>query len=106
MTTRRSPSALTALPEDVHAIVFVVNSFQGQRFTEVRSAYCRLLDLDTGAELVRFDLTDSEPRTGVIMSVLRRSGSAWEMTAIGEYHDGKTARAMYAPAEQLVRTLP
>jgi stress response protein SCP2 len=98
--------ALGALPEDVQAIVFVVNSFQGQRFTEVRSAYCRLLDLDTGAELVRFDLTDSEPRTGVFMSVLRRSGSAWEMTAIGEYHDGKTARAMYAPAEQLVRTLP
>ena len=63
---------LPALPEDVVAIVFVVNSFQGQKFTEVRSAYCRLLDLDTGAELVRFDLTDSEPRTGVVMSVLRR----------------------------------
>ena len=47
--------------------MFVVNSFQGQKFTEVRSAYCRLLDLDTGAELVRFDLTDSEPRTGVVM---------------------------------------
>ena len=53
---------LDALPADVVAIVFVVNSFQGQKFTEVRSAYCRLLDLDTGAELVRFDLTDSKPQ--------------------------------------------
>jgi stress response protein SCP2 len=98
---------LTALPDDVAAIVFVVNSFQGQKFTEVRSAYCRLLDLDTGAELVRFDLTDSAPRTGVVMSVLRRSagGPSWEMTAIGEFHDGKTARAMYGPAEQIVRNL-
>ena len=54
---------------------------------------------------VRFDLTESEPRTGVVMSVLRRAGAAWEMTAIGEFHDGKTARAMYAPAEAVVRGL-
>ena len=101
---------LSALPDDVAAIVFVVNSFQGQKFTEVRSAYCRLLDLDTGAELVRFDLTESKPHTGVVMSVLRRGvdqprGGTWEMTAIGEFHDGKTARAMYGPAEQVVRGL-
>ena len=96
---------LGALPADVQAVVFVVNSFRGQRFTEVRRAYCRLLDLDTGAELVRFDLTDSEPRTGVIMSVLRRSGPAWEMTAIGEFRDGKTVRAMYEPAEAVVRAM-
>ncbi len=97
--------ALDALPADVDAVVFVVNSFQGQKFTEVRSAYCRLLDLDSGAELVRFDLTDSKPSTGVVMSVLRRAGAAWEMTAIGEFHDGKTARAMYKPAEEVVRGL-
>jgi stress response protein SCP2 len=96
---------LGALPADVAAIVFVVNSFQGQRFTEVASAYCRLLDLDTGAELVRFDLTESEARTGVVMCVLRRDGDAWRMTAIGEFHDGRTARAMFGPAEEVVRGL-
>jgi stress response protein SCP2 len=96
---------LAALPADAQAIVFVVNSFQGQRFTEVARAYCRLLDLETGAELVRFDLTDSKPHTGVVMSVLRRAGDAWTMTAIGEFRDGKTARAMYGPAEEIVRGL-
>ena len=96
---------LAALPADAQAIVFVVNSFQGQKFTEVARAYCRLLDLETGSELVRFDLTDSEPRTGVVMSVLRRAGDAWTMTAIGEFRDGKTARAMYGPAEDVVRGL-
>jgi stress response protein SCP2 len=94
---------LQALPDHVMAIVFVVNSFKGQKFTEVSSAYCRLLDQDSGAELVRFDLSDSAPRTGVVMSVLRRSGPAWEMTAIGEFHDGRTARAMYGVAEDVVR---
>ncbi len=92
---------LGRLPADVAALVFVVNSFQGQKFTDVASAYCRLLDLETGAELVRFDLTDSAPRTGVVMSVLRRAGDAWTMTAIGDFHDGKTVRAMYGAAEEL-----
>ncbi len=96
---------LGRLPGDAHALVFTVNSFRGQKFTDVRNAYCRLLDVDSGAELVRFDLTDSSPRTGVIMCVLVRSGATWDMTAIGEYHDGRTARAMYEPAEAVVRTL-
>ena len=39
------------------------------------------------------------------MSVLHRSGDTWDMTAIGEYKDGKTARAMYGPAENVVRGL-
>ncbi len=96
---------LGRLPAQAHALVFTVNSFRGQKFTDVRNAYCRLLDLDSGAELVRYDLTESEPRTGVIMSVLVRSGPTWDMTAIGEFHDGKTARAMYEPAEEVVRGL-
>ena len=96
---------LGRLPAEAHALVFTVNSFRGQKFTDVRNAYCRLLDLESGAELVRYDLTESERSTGVIMSVLVRSGPAWDMTAIGEFHDGKSARAMYEPAERLVRSL-
>jgi stress response protein SCP2 len=96
---------LARLPAEVVAIVFTVNSFRGHKFTDVRNAYCRLIDTTTNAELVRFDLTDSEPRTGVIMCVLRRVGATWEMTAIGDYHDGKTVRAMLDPAEKVVAGL-
>jgi stress response protein SCP2 len=96
---------LEGLPADVAAIAFVVNSFRGQQFTEVANAYCRLVDLSSGTELVRFDLSDSAPRTGVVMSVLRRAGVAWEMTAIGEFHDGRSARAMFGVAEDVVRGL-
>ena len=96
---------LGSLPAEVTAIVFTVNSFQGQKFTDVRRAYCRLIDLDTGAELVRFDITESQPRTGVVMSVLRRGRQTWEMTAIGEFEDGRTVRAMYPISERIVAGL-
>ncbi len=96
---------LEGLPGSVAAIVFVVNSFKGQKFTDVAGAYCRLVDTASGAELVRFDLSDSAPRTGVVMSVLHRAGDTWEMTAIGEFHDGRNARAMYGVAEDVVRGL-
>jgi len=92
---------LERLPADVSAVVFTVNSFQGQKFTDVRSAYCRLIDMDSGAELVRFDITESAPRTGVVMSVLKRNGAVWEMTAIGEFEDGRTVRSMYKVAERI-----
>jgi stress response protein SCP2 len=96
---------LARLPEEAYALVFTVNSFRGQKFTEVRNAYCRLLDVESGAELVRYELTDSEPHTGVIMSVLIRAGGSWDMTAVGEFHEGKSASAMYKPAEATVRAL-
>ena len=96
---------LTALPPQATAVVFTVNSFQGQKFTAVRAAFCRLVDAETGAEVARFDLTESKPHTGVIMAVLRRNGPAWDLTAIGEFHDGRTVRAMYRPAESVVQSL-
>ncbi|WP_189916558.1 TerD family protein [Kitasatospora xanthocidica] len=94
---------LEGLPAEVHGLVFVVNSFSGQKFTDVKNAYCRLLDAATNEELVRFDLTHSEARTGVVMcKLVRRPGGEWEMTALGEYVDGKTARAMIEPAAALL----
>ncbi|MFI6157733.1 TerD family protein [Kitasatospora sp. NPDC051170] len=95
---------LEGLPEEVHALVFVVNSFSGQRFTEVRNAYCRLVDVRTEEELVRFDLTHSEAHTGVVMcKLVRRPSGEWEMTALGEFVDAKTARGMIEPSAALLQ---
>ncbi|MFE2439800.1 TerD family protein [Streptomyces sp. NPDC059409] len=66
---------LGRLPQEVSGLVFTVNSFSGQKFTEVAKAYCRLLDAATGEELVRFDLTSAEPQTGVMMAKLIRQYS-------------------------------
>ncbi|WP_329155416.1 TerD family protein [Streptomyces sp. NBC_01456] len=92
---------LGGLPPEVTGLVFVVNSFSGQKFSDVAKAYCRLLDAQSGEELVRFDLTHAEPRTGVIMAkLIRQFSGEWEMTALGEFVDARTVRGMTKPAAQ------
>lgn len=94
---------LNGLPPEVCGLVFVVNSFSGQKFTDVKNAYCRLVDAGSGQELVRFDLTQSEAHTGVVMcKLVRQFSGEWVMTAIGEYVDAKTARAMVKPASSML----
>lgn len=94
---------LDRLPAAVTALVFTINSFRGHTFAEVSGAFCRLVDDTSGAELVRFDLSDSPPRTGVIMAALTRAGAgAWQMRAGGEFHDGRTVKAMVAPSAQFL----
>jgi stress response protein SCP2 len=89
---------LDELPTAVESLVFTVNSFQGQKFTELKNAYCRLLD-ERGTELVRYDLEDGEAKTGVIMCLMRReTDGTWSMTAIGDFHDGRNVKAMIKPA--------
>ncbi|CAM5361689.1 TerD family protein [Streptomyces aurantiogriseus] len=92
---------LGRLPQEVTGLVFTVNSFSGQKFTEVAKAYCRLLDASTGEELVRFDLTSAEPQTGVMMAkLIRQFSGEWEMTAMGEFVKARTVRNMVKPAAQ------
>ncbi|MFE1251404.1 TerD family protein [Streptomyces sp. NPDC058735] len=92
---------LGRLPQEVTGLVFTVNSFSGQKFTEVAKAYCRLLDASSGEELVRFDLTSAEPQTGVMMAkLIRQFSGEWEMTAIGDFVKSRTVRGMVKPAAQ------
>ncbi|MGW1840538.1 TerD family protein [Streptomyces sp. BBFR2] len=89
---------LGGIPPQVTGLVFTVNSFSGQKFTDVAKAYCRLSDAQTGEELVRFDLTQAEPRTGVLMAkLIRQYSGEWEMTALGEFVDARTVRGMIKP---------
>ncbi|MEU0373886.1 TerD family protein [Streptomyces sp. NPDC006283] len=92
---------LGRLPTDATGLVFTVNSFSGQKFTEVAKAYCRLLDASTGEELVRFDLTGAEPQTGVMMAkLIKQFSGEWEMTAMGDFVKSRTVRGMVKPAAQ------
>jgi stress response protein SCP2 len=92
---------LGRIPPEVTGLVFTVNSFSGQKFTEVAKAYCRLLDAATGEELVRFDLTSAEAQTGVMMAKLVRQFSGeWDMTALGEFVKARTVRNMVKPGAQ------
>ncbi|MFE9168615.1 TerD family protein [Streptomyces kebangsaanensis] len=89
------------LPQEVTGLVFTVNSFSGQKFNQVAKAYCRLLDATTEEELVRFDLTNAEPQTGVMMAkLIRQFTGEWEMTAMGDFVKARTVRNMVKPAAQ------
>lgn len=93
---------LGALPSEVHALVFTVNSFAGHKFDQVGRAHCRLIDDHTGRELVRFELSKGEPTTGVFMAMLVRGPQSWNMTALGVYAKGATVRKMVAPGKRFV----
>ncbi|MFI9624089.1 TerD family protein [Streptomyces sp. NPDC052042] len=92
---------LGRIPSDATGLIFTVNSFTGQKFTEVAKAYCRLIDAVTGEELVRFDLTGAQPQTGVMMAkLIRQYSGEWEMTALGDFVKARTVRGMVKPAAQ------
>ncbi|WP_406288106.1 TerD family protein [Embleya sp. NBC_00896] len=91
---------LDRLPHNVTGLVFTVNSFLGQKFTEVSRAFCRLVDDTTDAELVHFELSNTEPRTAVLMCKLVREGPIWTMTALGRFADGRTVRKLVDPARE------
>ncbi|OKI00895.1 Tellurium resistance protein terZ [Streptomyces sp. CB02923] len=81
---------LQRVPAHVDQIVFTVNSFTGQTFTEVQNAFCRLVDETNGQELARYTLTGGGAYTAQVMAKVRRSGGGWEMAAIGEAANGRT----------------
>ena len=82
---------LDGVPGAVRTIVFTVNSFTGQDFSQIENAFCRLIDETTGDEIARYDLSGSGRHTAQIMSkVARTDGGGWEMTAIGATASGRT----------------
>ncbi|WP_329194239.1 MULTISPECIES: TerD family protein [unclassified Streptomyces] len=92
---------LGRLPAEATGLVFTVNSFSGQKFTEVAKAYCRLIDAASDEELVRFDLTGAEPQTGVMMAkLIKQFSGEWEMTAMGDFVKSRTVRGMVKPAAE------
>ncbi|RKN42390.1 TerD family protein [Streptomyces hoynatensis] len=93
---------LERVPDRIDQIVFTVNSFTGQRFTEVEQAFCRLVDEATGEELARYTLAGGGAHTGQIMAKVRREGPGWQMTAIGAPADGRTFQDLLPAIKQHV----
>jgi stress response protein SCP2 len=96
---------LIRLPINVSSLVFTINSFRGQTFTEISNAYCAVWNVDTSEPLVRFDLADTQPSTALLMAELRRGEQpgTWSLRAIGEFHDFRTVRKLVPAAARQVR---
>lgn len=81
---------LTRVPAHVTTLVFVVNSFTGQNFSQIESAFCRLVDETANAEIARYELTGAGTHNAQIMAKVSREGVGWSMTAIGAPTSGRT----------------
>jgi tellurium resistance protein TerZ len=81
---------LTGVPAQVQTLVFVVNSFTGQNFSQIENAFCRLVDSTDESEIARYELTGSGTHNSQVMAKVTRDGSGWSMTAIGATANGRT----------------
>ncbi|OZM81594.1 TerD family protein [Pseudonocardia sp. MH-G8] len=82
---------LARLSPSTTQIVFTVNSFTGQDFSQIENAFCRLVDETTNEELARYELSGAGQHNAQIMAKVSRDGAgAWSMTAIGSTASGRT----------------
>jgi tellurium resistance protein TerZ len=83
---------LSKVPAKVTSLVFTVNSFTGQDFSQIENAFCRLIDESDEREIARYELTGSGTHTAQVMAKVARDGAGWSMTAIGAAASGRTFR--------------
>jgi len=81
---------LQRVAPQVAQVVFVVNSFTGQDFSQIENAYCRLVDATNESEIARYELSGSGRHNAQIMAKVSRNGPGWTMTAIGAIASGRT----------------
>lgn len=84
---------LDKIPSDYDTISFTVTVYEAekrlQNFGMVENAYVRLIDEDTGEELVRFDLTeDFSTETALVVAEIYKRDGQWKFAAIGSGYDG------------------
>lgn len=80
---------LEAIPQNATNILFPVSIHEAnerrQSFGQVRNAYIRVLDQDTGEEIARYDLTeDASNETAMIFGEVYRNGAEWKFRAVGQ----------------------
>ncbi len=81
---------LARVPANVKSLVFTVNSFTGQNFSQIENAYCRIVNASNNQEIARFNLSVQGGHTAQIMAKLYRHNGEWKMHAIGENGNGRT----------------
>ncbi len=81
---------LARLPSNVQSLVFTVNSFTGQNFSQVENAFCRIFNAADSKEIARYNLSVQGNHTAQIMAKLYRHDGQWKMHAIGENGSGRT----------------
>lgn len=92
---------LSAVPADVDRIAFTVTihdaEARNQNFGQVSNAFARLVDENTGQEVLRFDLgEDFSIETAVVFCELYRHNNDWKFNAVGAGFQGGLAALVNA----------
>ena len=80
---------LSRVPAEVQTVSFTVTIHDAearrQSFGQVRNAFIRLVNEQTNAEIVRFDLgEDFSTETAVIFAEIYRNNNEWKFRAVGQ----------------------
>lgn len=80
---------LQNVPLEVGTIVFAVNIYdafkRNQHFGMIRNAFIRLVDVDTGTEICRFNLSENyNGMTGLVVGEIYKRNGDWKFNAIGQ----------------------
>lgn len=81
---------LSSVPPTVKSLVFVVNSFTGQNFSQIENAFCRLVNAANNQEIAKFNLSCQGSHTAQLMAKLYRHEGDWKLHAVGESCSGRT----------------
>lgn len=81
---------LSVVPVTVKTLVFVVNSFTGQTFSQIENASCRVVEQSSDREIAKYDLGAGGAHNAMIMVKVYRHEGEWKMHAIGEHANGRT----------------
>jgi tellurium resistance protein TerZ len=81
---------LTKVPAQAKSIMFVVNSFTGQDFSEIENSFCRIVNHENNDEIARYNLSSHGNHTAMLMAKVYRHNGEWKMHALGENCSGKT----------------
>lgn len=87
---------LEKVSPDVAKIIFTVTIHDAdsrrQNFGQINNAFIRLVNKDTGIEVVRFDLgEDYSTETAMVFGEIYRQDGGWKFNAIGQGYSGGLA---------------
>ena len=80
---------LSAVPANIDKIAVTVTIYDAdkrrQNFGQVSNSYCRIVNDETGEEIVRYDLgEDYSIETSMVVGELYRNNGEWKFNAIGQ----------------------